>query len=104
MANRVRRSNNADADLTDIWVYVAQDSRAAADRLILDLIDAEDRLAEFPETGRARPEIRPGIRSWPVGAYILLYRIERDGILIVRIVHGARELRALLDDRDIDEL
>jgi toxin ParE1/3/4 len=84
--------------LTDIWVHIAQDNPASADRVIFGLIAAEDRLAEFPELGRVRDDLRPGVRSWAVGAYLVLYRLEPDGVLIVRILHGARDLRDLLSE------
>jgi hypothetical protein len=43
--------------------------------------------------GRARPELRSDLRSFPFGAYPILYRAIDDGVEIVRVVHGARNLR-----------
>lgn len=77
---------------------IAIDSMAAADRLIDRLEAAEDRLGDFPELGRLRDDIAADLRSWPVGDYLILYRIDRNGVLIVRVLHGARDLPAILDD------
>ena len=98
MTRRLRRSEAAESDLDDIWSYIAADSPAAADRVILRILAAEDRLAEFPELAAARPEMRPDLRIWPVGAYLMLYRVDRDAVEIVRIVHGARNLGQALDE------
>ena len=46
--------------------------------------------------GRARPELRENLRSFPYGAYLILYRAIGDGVEIVRVVHAARNLDDLL--------
>jgi toxin ParE1/3/4 len=45
--------------------------------------------------GRARPAIMPGIRSFPLGNYLIFFVEERDGIKIVRVLHGARNLETI---------
>ena len=80
--------------MIDIWTYIARENPAAADRL-LDRIDAKCRLlAENPRLGPDRSDIRPGLRYFIVGRYVILYRAVEDGVEIVRVVHGARDLRA----------
>lgn len=95
MPLRRRRLPAAVADLDDIWSAIAIDSVDAAERLIGRLWDAEVRLAEFPELGRRRDELFNGLRSWPVGSYLIFYIASADAILIVRILHGARDLGGL---------
>ena len=46
--------------------------------------------------GRARPEIRADLRSFPYGAYLILFRALEDGVEIVRVVHAARNLDDLV--------
>jgi toxin ParE1/3/4 len=58
---------------------------------------AVTRLADFPESGRARPEIAAGARSIVVGRYPVLYRISGEHVDIVRVIHVAREITGLLD-------
>ena len=92
----IQRTAQAEGDLIDIWIYVAQDNPEAADKL-LDEIEAKfSLLADNPHIGPARPDIAPELRYSPVGNYLILYRIIPGGIEIVRVVHGARELTNLL--------
>jgi toxin ParE1/3/4 len=93
---RLVRPAQAEEDLIDIWTFIARDNAAAADRL-LDLLDAKSRtLAADPKIGRAREDIAAGVRHFPVGKYLILYREPSDGIEVVRYIHGMRQLRDLL--------
>lgn len=91
------RTERCEQDLIELWVYIAQDNPAAADR-VLDEIDAKCHLlAEHPRLGPARPDIRPDLRYFPVGSYLIFYREIPGGVEIVRVVHGARDLPDLFD-------
>lgn len=98
MTLRVRRTNLADTDLDSIWLYMAADNVAAAEREMARIVAAEQRLAAFPHLGQARPDIHPDLRGWVVGPYVLLYRVGPDTITIVRILHGARDLPQAFED------
>jgi toxin ParE1/3/4 len=79
----------------DIWNIVdriAQDNLDAAINLLAEFDRAIDDLARFPGMGPARDEIKPGLRSYPVGSYLLLYRIVPGGIEVVRVFHGMRDI------------
>ena len=93
---RIRRTARAEQDLEDIWLFVAQDDPAAADRWLDTLENKIRLLAENPLMGPARPDIARELRYHPVGNYLLLYRIVAGGIELVRVVHGARDLLNLL--------
>lgn len=89
---RLIRTARAEEDLIEIWMYIAADNPAAADRL-LDQIDAKcQMLADNPRLGQARPDIASTLRYFSVGRYLILYCEISDGIEVVRIVHGARHL------------
>ncbi len=89
---RFIRTAKAEEDLIEIWIYIAADNPTAADRL-LDQIDTKcQMLANNPELGQARPDIASGLRYFPVGRYLILYRNISEGIEVVRVVHGARHL------------
>lgn len=91
MALELKRLPQAQRDATDIWVYVAADNLPPADRL-LEQIDATiQNLARLPELGRARPELAPEIRSFPIGSYVVFYRIAADALEVVRILSAYRE-------------
>ena len=93
--NTITVSPQAAEDLETIWVYIAQDSRDAADRFVLYIQGVFESILMYPLSGRARPELRNDLRSAPYGNYLILYRPTDSGIDIVRIVHGARDLEAL---------
>ena len=95
---RILRTPRAGADLEDIWLYVAQDSIPAADRLIDRLVGRCQGLALHPRLGPARPDIAPDARMLTLGDYLILYRIRGDDVEIVRVVHGARQLETLFGD------
>jgi toxin ParE1/3/4 len=97
MAHRL--APRAELDLDDIWHYLATNaSIEVADRLVDSLTTRFFLLSRYPRVGRRRDHLRPGIRSFPVGEYIVLYRLERDDVLILRVVRGSRDLEALLLD------
>ena len=96
MAHRV--APRAEADLDDIWLYVANESGSIeiANRLIDTLTDRFFMLAGFPYVGRARDhDFGPGCRSVAVGEYVIVYCVENEEVLILRVVHGPRDLESL---------
>ncbi len=93
---RFNRTAQAEEDLIDIWSYIPADNARAADRLLGTLDEKSQLLADNPGLGVERPEIAPDVRSWRVGSYLILYREIRDGVEIVRYVHGARRLQDLV--------
>jgi toxin ParE1/3/4 len=92
-----RRTPEADLDLDNIWYYVASNSGSTeiADRLIDSLIRRFFLLSSFPYAGRSRDEdLRPGLRSFPVGEYVIIYRIEDEDVVILRVMRGSQNIRA----------
>src|SRR4051794_32279624 len=87
----------ARADLTEIRDHIARDNPTAAWRFIERLRDKARALAETPVMGRSREEyLRPNLFSFPVGQYLLFYQPQPDGgIVLVRVIHGSRDLPAL---------
>lgn len=95
-SKRLLRTAQAEEDLIEIWSHIALDNIRAADRL-LDKLDAKSRmLADNPRLGMERADVAVGVRSWPVGSYLILYRELDDGVEIVRYAHGARRLQDLV--------
>jgi toxin ParE1/3/4 len=92
----VQRTSLANEDLVGIALRIAEANPAAANTW-LDTVEQKCRLlATIPEMGRLRPELAPELRSWVVGEYIIFYRPILDGILLVRVLHGSRDLAPLL--------
>lgn len=93
-----RLSQRAEEDLLATWRYIAENSPASATKLIRALHQHFALLAENTHLGQARPDIRPGLRYFPVKRYLILYRPVPGGVEIVRVVHGSRDLGALFDE------
>lgn len=90
-----RLARRARQDLLNIWQYIASDNQQAADQFI-DLVTHHfEILGRNPRVGRRRDELRRGYRSFPVGNYLILYRIVDSGVCVMRVVHGRRNLEAL---------
>ena len=87
---QILRSDRAEIDLLEIWIYIAERSVSAANRMIEKLHSEAEILAEFPGFGQRRDDLKPGLRSWPVGKYVIFYVPTDSGIAIVRVLHGAR--------------
>ena len=89
--NTVVWSPKAEADLKEIWQFIASDNPSAADALLMRLFDRAQLAATQPNMGVARPELSATARLLFEGRYVLIYEPLTDGILIVAIVHGMRD-------------
>jgi toxin ParE1/3/4 len=96
MAHRL--ASEAEAELDDIWYYIAKESQSLeiADRVVESIADRFFLLATFPHIGRRRDEdLRPGLRSFPAGEYVIIYRVEQSDVLILHVIRGSRDIEAL---------
>ncbi len=97
MAHRL--APEAETELDDIWYYLAKESYSIdiADRVIDSITDRFFLLATNPHIGRRRDEdLRPGLRSFPVGEYIIIYQVDDEDVLILHVIRGNRDMEALL--------
>jgi toxin ParE1/3/4 len=91
---------DAEAELDDIWFYIARESGSIkiGNRLIDTITERFWPLAQHPQIGRRRDrDLRPGLRSFPVGEYVIIYRVEAGDALILHVVRGSRDIEGLLD-------
>lgn len=93
----------AKRDLIDIADRIACDNLEAAERFISAAESAFSFLSNTPSAGSARefftPELR-GIRMWPIRGfenYLIFYRQISEGLEIVRVIHGARDIPAIFE-------
>jgi toxin ParE1/3/4 len=93
--NRCHFTTPALRDLEEIHDYIAGDSPTAASRWIDKLEREWQNLVEMTGMGRRREELAPGLRSFPVGVYLIFYREVEDGVQILRVLHGARDINPL---------
>jgi len=85
-------------DLAEIWDYIAEGSTAHADTFSALIDDKFHVLARQAGIGRARPELGKGIRSFVVGQYVILYLSLPNGIDVIRVLHGARDIAEIFRD------
>jgi toxin ParE1/3/4 len=93
--SRFRLSPLGEADIAEIRRYIAQDSTAAADRFIGQLFDIFHLLGRDPKIGQQRPNLRPNLRSFSHGNYVVFYQLVSERAEIVAIIHGARDIEGL---------
>ncbi|OPY96964.1 plasmid stabilization protein [Bradyrhizobium sacchari] len=92
MANRFRKAQQADLDLDSIWEFIASDSVRSADKQIARIGEIFEMLLEKPLAERERQELRAGLRSFPVGNYVIFYVPLPDGVEIIRVMHGRQDI------------
>jgi plasmid stabilization system protein ParE len=79
--------------LDDVVSYIAQDSRPAAERLLIQALEAASSLDVFSERGRLVPELdQPNVRQLLVHRYRLIYEVTPDEVQVLAFVHGARRI------------
>jgi plasmid stabilization system protein ParE len=94
-------SVDAELDLDEIWEFIAQDKIDAADRWIGRLFEAFEAIANAPGIGHTRKDLTEyPILFWPVSAYLILYRTRVDGVEIVAVTQGARDIPSFLHQRN----
>jgi toxin ParE1/3/4 len=90
-----RLSSQAQRDLDEIWLFIAEDNPDAADRFHDLLLSKFLTLAGQPSIGRSRRELQPNMYGFPVGNYVIFYRETSQHIEIIRVLHGARDIENL---------
>ncbi|VAW54473.1 hypothetical protein MNBD_GAMMA07-169 [hydrothermal vent metagenome] len=89
-------SPQAEQDLLDIWLYIAEDNTVNADRYLDKLNDKAISLSESSGIGKDRPELAPNnLKSFPVDHYMLYYLPIKTGIELVRILRTSRDTQPL---------
>lgn len=92
----------AQNDLERIWLYTAQTwSAAQADRYTDILEDTLERLLFMPEMARERGEFDPLVRIHPSAEHLIIYRIEGNHLLILRVLGAGQDWHAIL--RAVDQ-
>jgi toxin ParE1/3/4 len=102
---RVQRTQTAERSLDEIFDYVGRKNRtpAAAARLLRRIAGKCELYATQPLMGEARQDLGPEVRCFPVDNFIVFYQPLEDGILVLVVLHGARDIprffRDLFGDR-----
>lgn len=86
---------SAEADIAEIWDYIAQDSPANAEALILALEEQIASVEKYPERCSRIPEneiLGTSYRHLLHGSYRTIFRVVGSKVIILRVIHGARLL------------
>lgn len=92
-----RITEQAEADLGDLWAYIAASSPDAADQMVDAILEGSRIHVRFPNMRLKRDELRPGIRCFVVSPYVIFYRPVEEMIEVVRILHGSRDIIGLFE-------
>jgi toxin ParE1/3/4 len=99
MSRRIQTTAHAEEDIWGIAQWIARDREAlpAAIKWLEDLDSKFETLADIPGVGTDRSDLMPGVRSYPFGNYLIFFKPIRDGVQIVRVLHGARDYRRFFE-------
>ena len=89
----IRWTLQAAEDLESIADFISQDSPHYARLFVIDVLEAVERLSNFPKSGRVVPEVDdPVIREIILGNYRIIYRATGNSAEILTVYHGSRLL------------
>ena len=98
LSKKIEYSDRTKSDLEEIWFHIAEDGEEYANKVVAKIIEKFPNLLSFPKLGKERNEFYIGLRSIPSGKYIIFYQELDNGIEIVRVVHGARDIEQIFND------
>jgi plasmid stabilization system protein ParE len=88
------------SDLFEIWNFISHDNPEAADRVEQAILRACHLMADSPLAGRVRRDLTSlSVRFWvvhPYSKYLIVYDPGTKPLQIIRILHGSRDLPAIL--------
>lgn len=93
--SRLLYTLQAEEDLLEIWSFIAEDDMTAADHVLEQMGSMCRNIADVPFMGRDRSDVAENLRGIAMGSYVVFYRPIEDGIVIIRVLHGARDLPEL---------
>jgi toxin ParE1/3/4 len=93
---KIEWTPSAVSDVKSLRNFIARDSIAYSERFVQRLIEVVENAARYPMMGRKMPEaIDENVRELLFQKYRIVYRVEASRILVLMVVHGARELDQL---------
>jgi toxin ParE1/3/4 len=98
----VAKANLAITDLEEQATYLNRESHERGLHFLAQAEHTFTFLGKTPDVGRPLDSLRTellGVRVWPVGDFrkhLVFYRPTEDGIEVLRVLHGMRDLESLL--------
>lgn len=93
----VKVAATAEEDLRKIWEYVAEHNPEAANKLIKEITAKFAILRDHPHVGREQSRLLVNLRSFVVKNYFIFYQPFEDGIEILRVLHGSRDIESIFE-------
>lgn len=94
-----RKSRKADEDLIAIYLWVVTHFGVAqAEKYHASLAACFELIADFPGLAAERSDFGPPVRVHRHAAHLVVYRVELDHVLIIRVLYGRQDWQALLTD------
>ena len=92
MAHRL--APQARAELADIWSYIVKEvgNAVAADKVINAITERFRLLSQYPRFCRAHHDLPPGLGSFPVGQYVIIYTINDEDVEVLHVLHGRQDI------------
>ena len=88
-------------DIDHLWDYYAQTAgRGTADKILREIARAIVVIDDFPFAGRAREEIRPGLRSLAAAPQTVFYRLRNGRPEIVRVLDGRQDIEEIFSNEE----
>lgn len=91
-------------DLLELATYIAEDNLDMSDRFLAAAEETFNQLAKMPEIGKNCQFVHPrlaNVRQQAIKGfknYLVFYRLVDSKVEIIRVIHGARDIAAILDD------
>jgi toxin ParE1/3/4 len=98
---RVIVLSQAEEDISESALFIAEDTLDSALHFIESTKEAFEFLSRHPEVGSNHAFMSPtlsGTKSWPISGFenrLVFYRIRNDEIVVIRVLHGARNIDKL---------
>lgn len=89
-------SSIANFDITDIWEYIFLYDTESADIFFSQINERIDELEEFPFMGAKRDDLTDDARFLVFKKYNIIYEVQENLVLILRVLHGSREISKYL--------
>ncbi len=84
----------AENDLTEIYLHgFLNFGETQAEKYFSELEDCFQVLSETPFIGRERTEFSPPVRIHHHGRHLVIYVIQEDRILIIRVLHDSMDVQ-----------
>jgi toxin ParE1/3/4 len=93
----------AQADLDEIFDYIAVNNLEGAVALLRELNEKIQTLAINSYMGRKRNELLYELRSFPCRNYVIFYLPITNGIDVIRVLHGAQDIEKIFSIEGLPE-